>query len=360
MAKIAVIGAGNGGCALAAHFAIRGYAVSIYNREEESFHEVERLKGVYYTGALGEGFARFTYAGSSIEQALDGVEDVMVVVPRHTHEHYADLLRPYLRPGMGIALIPGSGTSLLFAHRWREELSKMKIDLMESSTLCYSARLESASKIHVYKIRETLPGVSITGYPSRIWDRLAELFCLTRQPNIVAAILNNLNPILHPAGMIMNAGWIENGGDFLFYKEGCSPAVAQVMERADTERCAILCAFGLPAQRLVDAFFEAKYTDEEGKASGTIYGALQNSKPNSTIRAPSSLSYRFLCEDVSCGLVAFYTLAGICGVNAPTIELLIRMASLIDGIDYFQTGLNLERMGLEGKKMEELLQIGAG
>lgn len=35
----------------------------------------------------------------------------------------------------------------------------------------------------------------------------------------------NINAVIHPAGVLMNAGWIEmTSGNFLFYKESITPS----------------------------------------------------------------------------------------------------------------------------------------
>jgi opine dehydrogenase len=43
------------------------------------------------------------------------------------------------------------------------------------------------------------------------------------------------------------------------------------------------------------------------------------------------------------------------GVPTPTINALIGLASLINDTDYRQTGWTLEKMGIEGMALEELL-----
>lgn len=53
---VAVLGAGNGGCAAAADLGIRGYAVRLYNRSPGRISAITELGGLNLTGAAGERF----------------------------------------------------------------------------------------------------------------------------------------------------------------------------------------------------------------------------------------------------------------------------------------------------------------
>jgi opine dehydrogenase len=72
---------------------------------------------------------------------------------------------------------------------------------------------------------------------------------------VLEADLANLNAILHPPGMVCNAGWIEaTGGKFGFYAEGSGPAVARVMDAIDAERLALARALGARAIPFTELF----------------------------------------------------------------------------------------------------------
>jgi opine dehydrogenase len=54
---IAVIGAGNGGCAAAAQLTQRGFDVRLYSRSGSTTEPLLAIGGIEYEGALGDGFA---------------------------------------------------------------------------------------------------------------------------------------------------------------------------------------------------------------------------------------------------------------------------------------------------------------
>jgi opine dehydrogenase len=154
----------------------------------------------------------------------------------------------------------------------------------------------------------------------------------------------------------MNAGSIERSHEFLFYREGITTAVGRVTAAVDAERMAIAGALGLPAVPFLDLFYEAGLTTRAARDSGSIARACEESAPNRTIAAPPSLDHRYIHEDVGYGLVPMAELGRLAGVATPTIDALVRLASLALGIDYRRDGLTLERLGLAGKSPKELLR----
>ena len=88
-----------------------------------------------------------------------------------------------------------------------------------------------------------------------------------------------------------------------------------------------------------------------------IARACDESTPNRAIKAPSSLDHRYIHEDVGYGLVPMAELGRLAGVATPTIDALVRLASLALGIDYWRDGLTLERLGLAGKSPAELARL---
>ena len=106
--------------------------------------------------------------------------------------------------------------------------------------------------------------------------------------NVLETGLSNINAIMHPAGMLGNAGWIEkSGGDFYYYREGITPSIAAWIEEVDGERLEIVKRLGLKPLRFVDIFYQAGLTSEEARASGSIYRAIHESEPNRTIKSPA-------------------------------------------------------------------------
>jgi opine dehydrogenase len=153
---------------------------------------------------------------------------------------------------------------------------------------------------------------------------------------------------MHPAGMVGNAGRIETGGgNFYFYRDGITPAIAEVIGAIDRERLALARRLGLPLLSFVDIFHQAGLTSDAARESQSVYQATQESAANRTIKAPPTLNHRYLNEDVGYGLAPMSELGRL-------VDALITLASEINRTDYRREGLTLEKMGLSGVAPDRL------
>jgi opine dehydrogenase len=357
---VAVLGAGHGGCAAAADLGRRGYAVRLHARSAERLAPLRARGGIEARGVV-QGVVPVELMTTDLAAAVRGADLIMLVVPSIAHEPYARALAPLLRDGVPIFLNPGhTGGGLHFLHELRRAGYRKPVRSCETVTLTYITRMEGPATVNIYSYTTKLRFAAL---PGRNAD---DMFVLIKPlyPNIVRATsvletgLGNINAIFHPPGMIMNAGWIERRrGDFLFYREGITRAVGRVTAAVDAERLAVATALGVPAVPFLDIFYEAGLTTAAAHEARDIARACEESEPNRTIKAPPSLDHRYIHEDIGYGLVPMAELGRLAGVATPTIDALIRLASLSLGIDYRREGLTLERLGLAGKSPAELVQF---
>ena len=71
----------------------------------------------------------------------------------------------------------------------------------------------------------------LAAFPARnvdaVFQDVSNMYPVAKAENVLATSLNNLNPIVHPVGAVMNAGWIDTlGKDFYFYRDGTTPSTA--------------------------------------------------------------------------------------------------------------------------------------
>tara|TARA_B100001013_G_scaffold95328_1_gene53269 strand:- start:430 stop:1107 length:678 start_codon:yes stop_codon:yes gene_type:complete len=173
--------------------------------------------------------------------------------------------------------------------------------------------------------------------------------------NVLETALSNMNAVFHPPGMLMNTGWVEStGGDFLFYRQGMSPAVGRVTYAVDKERMAVAKALGVKTRSFLENFYEAGLTTKEARDSNDISRACYESIPNRTIKSPPSLDDRYIHEDVGYGLVPMSELGRMVEVPTPTIDAIIRLVSDATDIPYYSNGLTLEKMGINNLDKDAL------
>jgi opine dehydrogenase len=359
--KIAVLGAGNGGCAAAADLTLRGYEVRLFSRSEKTLAPLLQRGGIEFVEGGKEGFAAPSLLTTNIKEAVEGVDLIITAIPAVAHEYLAQSLAPYLKDGQRILLNPGhTGGSLHFAHLLRGSQPRAKITLCETVTLTYICRMPLPARVEVYRRTTHLRCAAFPGkYTAELVKEISAIFPdVVPAENVLETGFSNINAIMHPAGMLGNAGWIEKtGGDFYYYREGITPAVGAWIEEVDKERLNIVERLGLKPLSFVDIFHQAGLTSEAARASGSVYRAIHESEPNRTIKSPGTLDHRYIKEDVGYGLVPMAEIGWVVGVETPVINALITLASVISRTDYRKQGLTLEAMGLAGVSAEELRTV---
>lgn len=356
MTRVAILGAGNGGCAAAADLTRRGFEVSLYSRSEERLAPMQAVAGLHFTGVIGEGFAPLQVITNDLEHALQGAELVMVVTPAVAHRFLGQKLARLLPPDSSVWLNPGStGGALHMAQVFREQ-GRGDIVVAETATLTYACRMLAPDTVWIKNEVTNLPFATFPAQrQEEVLARYQQLYPnLISSLNVLTTSLMNLNAILHPPGMIMNAGWIEyTEGDFKFYYHGITPSVANMIEAIDNERMTIADAFeerlGRDLQVLpcIDFFYRANYTTREAWETGSMYQALQAAIPNRPTQSPPSLQDRYLIEDVPFGLVPMVALAEWVEVDVPNMRCLVGLASALMNDNYFEAGLDRVDMGLD-------------
>ena len=249
--NIAVLGSGNGGCAVAADCALHGHDVRIFDFEQFSTNikAISLAGGIKATGDV-EGFGKVTYAGNNIEHAVKDAELIYVVCPSYATEAFAEAYKPYMTEGQKVVVNPGTnGGALVFKKALGLEYSDPMIVVSETSTLPYACRIMAPGEIHVYlKLKDGLYMASLpsTGIEESLKAVIDVYPCTSAYQNVFQTILQNGNNVIHPAVSLLNVGRIESPEDFFFYEEGVTPGVGRLMQAVDEERMAIAEALGAP------------------------------------------------------------------------------------------------------------------
>lgn len=359
--RIAVLGAGNGGCAAAADLTLRGYEVRLYSRSQSTLDPILRRGGIELLEAGKQSFAVPGLVTTRIPEAVADADVVMITTPAVAHDSLAVSLAPHLKSKQIIFLNPGhTGGSLHLAACLRGCGVRTNPKICETATLTYICRLNAPARVEVYR-RTTHLCCAV--FPGRLTAELINEV-VGFYPNVVPAEnvmetgLSNINAIMHPAAMVGNAGWIEKtGGDFYFYRDGITPAIARLIAAVDDERLSIVKELGLKPLSFVEMFYQLGLTSDDAASSGSVYQAISESPPNQAIKSPQGLDHRYLKEDVGYGLVPMAEVGRLVGVKTPVMDALVVLASRISRIDYWREGLTLAKMGLSGVEPEKLKSI---
>ena len=349
---VVVLGAGNTGFSIAAKLALEGHEVTLWEHPAHAaaLAPIAEQRQIRLLGAGGEGIARLTRVTTDPAEALAAGDILLASVPSYAHAAFADSLAPHLRPTHLLTLLPGNLGSLAFAKRLRGAGAAPL--LAESDTAPYVCRKTAPDTATIWG---AVPAMGIGVFPSErtseAVERLAPFFPgLQPYPHALAAGLGAMNPIVHPPGVLMNAGRVEySRGEFYFYEEGVTPGVVRVIEALDAERRHLGEAFGLTLLPVAEAFHAAGFGPK-----GDLWAAINGSRMLTQLRAPGSLQTRWLSEDVPYGLRTWVELGRTMGVSMPVAEALVTLADQVMVTDSWKSGRSLADLGIDGMDRDRL------
>ncbi len=350
----AVIGAGHGGKAMAAHLGMRGFPVRLFNRTAERVEAIKARKGIGLTTQdQEEGFGPLELVTSDIGLAVQGSKVIMVVIPATGHHDIAERCAPYLQDGQIVVLNPGrTGGALEFKNVLNLSGCKADVTIAEAQTFIFASRSMGPAEAKIFRIKNTVPLAALPA--NRTPEALAALEEAYPQfiaaPNVLHTSLNNMGAVFHPALALLNAGRIESTrGNFEFYIDGVTPSVAKVLEALDRERMTVAAILGI---RAISAL---EWLEEAYAATGSnLLEAIQNNPGYVGIKAPRNLEHRYIFEDVPMSLVPISNLGRKFGVSTRAIDSIIRLARVVHGVDYYQRGRSMADMGLENLTVAEI------
>ncbi|WP_158735633.1 NAD/NADP-dependent octopine/nopaline dehydrogenase family protein [Alteribacillus sp. YIM 98480] len=349
--NIAIIGAGNGGQTMAAHLTMEGHLVSLYDINKKLVSDLNELGGIQCEGVIN-GFVPIE-ATTNIQQALEGAEVIMCTTNANAHERVAKSIAPFIQDNQIVLIFPGYWGALEFSQVLEQYENNKRIFIAETESLIYTCRYMRPGYVNVRSIKQQL---EFATYPSEdvyeVKKRLESVYPqLTPQKSILNTTLNNVNPIFHTPITLMNAGRIESEGDFYFYPEGATPSVVNVIEKVDQERLMLGKAIGVELASALELLHRFYNVNEK-----TLYDGINKNKAYQRGKAPTTLKYRYIYEDIPYGLVPMSELGKALDVETPCIDLLIDLAEVAVNEELRSKGINMEKLGLGNVTRGEIVE----
>lgn len=350
--KVAVIGAGNGGQAIAGYLAMQNYEVALYDIVEEKINELKALGGIRLEGRI-EGFGKLGCITTDIAEAIQGAEIVMVTTIANAHKAVAQSIAPYVVDEQVIILNPGRTCgALVFKQTLIEAGCRARFYLAEAQTLVYACRVIENGHVNVIGIKDE---VLLSGLPAAdtdyILSKLHPIYpCFVKTDNVLNTSLENIGAMFHPCVLLFNAATIERNEDFWFYRD-MTEQVASFIKRFDAERLAVGKAYGIDLLD-VNEWIKFAYKDTKGE---TLCERMRNNPAYHDIKSPSTIFTRQLTEDIPTGVLPIMELGRAAGVETPLMESMIHICEALLGQDLHTNGRNLKNLGLAGKNKQEIL-----
>ncbi len=350
--NISILGAGNGGQAMAGHFAMLGHIVSLYNRTQIKLAPIVVQKSIILSDAI-QGVGHLHHITSNLAEAIEGAELIMITTTADAHREMAEKLSPYLNDEQIVVLNPGRTLGALeFASTIRRLTSK-KVYIAEAQSLIYACRAEKTGHVRVIGVKDK---VLLAAYPktdtAHVLDIVNSVYpCFVMAKNILETSLENIGAILHPSVILFNAATIERGQGFYFYND-MTPAIASFLEQIDEERLMIGKAFGLnlmPVSEWVSYAYNNIHGDD-------LCEKMKNNPAYFKILAPTSLHSRLLLEDIPTGILPLTELARLADVKTPLLKSVLNIAQALLHIDFHQNGRTLDNLGISHFSVNELIK----
>jgi opine dehydrogenase len=352
-----VLGGGNGSHAMAADLALKGLEVRLCEAPEfkESFAiTLERQEIALVAAGGGEKKVKIALATTDFEEAVKGVDYIMLPIPATGHERFFKAIMPHLEDGQTIVSWPGNYASLYFARMLKEKGIKKNITLAEGHTLPWGCRREGG-RVRIFVDAWKLLLAALPAKDTeRVVGELKDYYPVVAASSVLESSLNNLNPIVHPVGTILNAGAVDSKGEgFHLYRDGTTRSIARAIKAVFEEVSRVGEAVGVKMLEYPEESFWLRSTimGHYFKAPKDMEGTVAN------ISGPSSMASRYITEDIPYGLVPVAGLAFSYGVDIPIIDATICLASTINEADYYQSGRSLGELGIAGLSRKELSKV---
>lgn len=348
--KVAMVGAGNAGCAVATDLTLKGHEVTLiktsHAMHDDNFNYLLENNGKMSLNEFGEiktaNIAKLTRDISAVK----GAEIIIIYIQTRYHEQLIERIAPYLEDDQIVLINPGYlSTAYVLKH-----CPDKKIIIAEAESSFIDGRIMEPGLFRV-GFRNVRNPIGI--YPAaRKAEAIAKLDLLNERfvylNSVVEAALHNPNLIVHTVGSVMSIPRIEKAkGDFCLYHDAYTrnnPATWRVVEALDAEKMNVLEALGFSRLSYVEA---CKYRNslDDGIDAREVF--LEYAEMPTRAKGPAEVESRYISEDVPQGLVMLEALGKSLGVETPVCTSLIEIASAALGRSMRAEGRTPERLGIE-------------
>lgn len=324
--SVCIIGCGRTARAMAAYLSDRGVAVSMWGRDAG---RVAKLcaEGISVTGCC-EGIYHPTPV-ANLGEAIGGSKYVFVMTTSGGHRPIAEALRGKLGQEQRILIFNGNWGAYEFYSILGEEAGEKNAVIAETGAMLFLADYVPGS-LHIKKIKDHISLASIPKEQTQaVIEELSPLFPqFVAEKNVLCTSINNSNPVIHAPVTLFNLGRIENGEDFLFYRDAATRSVIGYIEKIDKERCDVSRAIGaepVSCLEIINSFWPDQYDN--------LYDAIKCNAAYMSGKGPTTLDHRYINEDIPFGMAAVSALGKRYHVSTPYIDaMLMCFDGLIGGL----------------------------
>lgn len=332
MKLITVIGSGNLGFATAAHLSYKGFEVCFCGSKPS--------KTINIKGCIDTTVEVYKTSTNKQEAVKSARYIILTVVSLYQAEVIKEIAKHIPNDSI-IILFPGKFGGSLYIENLIKKINPDFNGYVVESTPVYAARLQDKNTVRISGVKNTVRFSSTTlEKTNNITNEIQMLYpMLIPSESWLQRSLCEIGSIMHVPTFLFNINRIEQKESFLFYAEGVTPKIAEIITALDQERTKFAEVLGVNCYPLVDIIKE--YYDTEGN---NVYEIIHNTIPYQSIKGPDSLNHRYIYEEISEYYIPLYELSVSLKLDFPMLKLIIDLSILVTKYDFYKNGRSLNKI----------------
>lgn len=350
--KVAVIGAGNVGIAIATDLSIKGHDVTLVKTSSYKGEAFERLIENGNRTWLKENGQYTETKIHKVTKEVRKIADAEVVfctIQSNYYEEVIPRIENYLNEEQIMICICSYASSYYF------QSSILRCPLLVEATGPYlegRIELDDKPKEVVFRVGCRLSKCPATYATNTVQEKLQKLYKgFSHNLSVIESALLNPNMVLHTVGSIMSLSRIEySKGNFCMYREAYArgnDATLRIMQKLDKEKQRVLRSLG---KKPISIFEAGGFS-----TSNQLESFYRYSESSDRAISPTSIHSRYITEDVPQGLVLLESIGKRIGLMLPVTSSLINLASIALDTDFRATGRTVEKLGI-GEYIDKLYE----
>ena len=348
--NIAILGAGNAGCAVAADLTLKGHEVTLiktsHAMHDDNFKYLQENNGEFTLNEFGDIKTVHISRVTRDLNALRGAEVIIIYIQTNFHEALIKNISDILAENQILLINPGYlSTAYVLKYCKNKDIIVAEA---ESSFIDGRIMKPGYFRVGFRNVRNPIGIYPFKRKKEAIQklDKLDERFVYL--DSVVEAALHNPNLIVHTVGSVMSIPRIEKSkGDFCMYHEAYTRdnlATWRILEALDSEKMNVLEKLGYSRLSYVDACKYRNSLDESEDAKEVF---LSYAEMDTRAKGPTKVDSRYISEDVPQGLVMLEALGQSLDIMTPITTGLIEIASVALARDLRKEGRTPEKLGQE-------------
>lgn len=351
--KITIVGAGNVGTQFAVHCASKGHKVTVYSSKPQKINK--QLDIVDYNHLLVKR-ADIELATSKEYDAFNNAEIIFITMPSFCHKEIAKKILPYVKKGLYIGIVPGTGGGEL---AFRECIQNGAIIFGLQRVPSIARLVEYGKSVCAVGYRKEL---HIAALPKEetlrccnIVNSIFDMPCIAL-PEYLNLTITPSNPILHTTRLRTIFKNYKQGVTYsktpLFYEEWDNES-SELLLKCDDEVqkiCKALKNFDMVASKSLKVHYESDTVEQLTAKIRSIQAFKGLTTP--VIKTDNGyipdFSSRYFTADFSYGLQIFVEIAKMFEVLVPNMEETLKWYKDIVGNDY--SGFDFKEYGIDSAR----------